>query len=44
MYIDDILVYTDKSIYKHYKHVQKVLLQMWEARLQLDINKSEFKV
>jgi predicted aspartyl protease len=43
-YVDDILVFTDGSLDQHREHVQKVLLRMREAGLQLDIDKSEFEV
>jgi hypothetical protein len=42
--MDNILVYTSGSCNKYCEHIQKVLLQMCEAGLQLDINKSEFEV
>ena len=43
-YVDDILIYTDGTKQQHQEHVQKVLLRMREAGLQLDIDKSEFEV
>ena len=44
VYIDDILVYTDRSLKEHQEHVQKVMLCLREAGLQLDIDKCEFEV
>ena len=42
-YIDDILVYSN-SLSKYKKHVGLVLDRMREARLQLDISRSEFHI
>ena len=44
VYVNNILVYTDKSFEQHREHVQKVILCLREAGLQLDINKCEFEV
>ena len=44
VYIDDILDYIDRSLKKHQEHVQKVMLHLREAGLQLDIDKCEFEV
>jgi len=42
-YLDDILIYSSDKL-EHQEHVWKVLLQLWEAGLQVDIRKSEFYV
>ncbi len=43
-YVNDILIFTDELLHQHRNHVQKVLLQLWEADLQIDIDKCEFEV
>jgi hypothetical protein len=43
-YVDDILIYTDGSLEEHQEHVQKVMLRLQEAGLQLDVDKCEFEV
>ncbi len=43
-YVNDILIFTDKSLHQHWDHVQRVLLWLWEAGLQIDIDKCEFEV
>src|SRR5439155_15767190 len=42
-YLDDIMIYSANEL-EHQEHVCKVLLQLWEAGLQVDIHKSEFHV
>jgi hypothetical protein len=42
-YINDILVFTTGSLRKHYEHVCKVLEWLWQARLQISINKCKFE-
>jgi hypothetical protein len=42
-YLDNILIYS-KNLLKHKTHVKLVLERLREARLQVDIKKSEFKV
>ena len=44
VYVDDILIFTDGSLHQHWNHVQKILLQLWEVSLQIDIDKCEFEV
>ncbi len=43
-YVDDILIFTDELLHQHWNHVQKILLRLWEASLQIDIDKCEFEV
>ena len=43
-YIDDVLIYTDRSLLKHQHHIHKILAKLQKADLQLDINKCEFEV
>ncbi len=43
-YVNDILIFTDELLHQHRNHVQKVLLWLWEAGLQIDIDKCEFEV
>jgi hypothetical protein len=43
-YIDNILIFTNRSLKEHHQHVCSVLQQLREAGLQIDINKSEFEV
>lgn len=42
-YIDDVLVYTDRSCAQHQQHIQKVLTKLSEAGLYLDISKCKFE-
>ncbi len=44
IYVNDILIFTDESLHQHRDHVQRVLLWLWEAGLQIDIDKCEFEV
>jgi len=44
VYVNDILIFTDELLHQHRNHVQKVLLQLWEVGLQIDIDKCEFEV
>jgi len=44
VYVNDILIFTDESLHQHQDHVQRVLLQLWEVDLQIDIDKCEFEV
>ena len=44
MYVNDMLIYTDRSLLKHQHHVHKILAKLQKADLQLDINKCEFEV
>ena len=44
VYVNDILIFTDKSLHQHWDHIQRVLLQLWEVSLQIDIDKCEFEV
>ncbi len=43
-YVNDIFIFTDKSLHQHWNHVQRVLLWLWEVDLQIDIDKCEFEV
>jgi hypothetical protein len=43
-YVDDILIYTDGTLEEHRSHVDKVLVRLREAGLQIDIDKCEFEV
>jgi len=43
-YVNNILIFTDESLHQHQNHVWKVLLQLWEVDLQIDIDKCEFEV
>jgi hypothetical protein len=42
-YLDDILIYSSNKL-EHKEHVKKVLARLWEAGLQADIKKCEFRV
>jgi hypothetical protein len=42
MYLDDILIYSE-NLLEHYEHVQKVLQQLQDTGLQVNIKKSEFQ-
>jgi hypothetical protein len=42
-YIDNILVFTTGSLQKHREHVCKVLERLWQAGLQISINKCKFE-
>ena len=44
VYVNDILIFTDESLHQHQDHVQRVLLQLWEVGLQINIDKCEFEV
>ncbi len=44
VYVNDILIFTDESLHQHQNHVWRILLQLWEAGLQIDIDKCEFEV
>ena len=44
MYLDDILIYTDRSLEDYYKKVNEVIERLQRAGLQADINKYEFTV
>ncbi len=43
-YVNNILIFTDELLHQHQNHVQKILLQLQEADLQIDIDKCEFEV
>ncbi len=43
-YVNNILIFTDELLHQHRNHVQKILLQLWEVSLQIDIDKCEFEV
>ena len=38
------MIFTFRSLKKHYKHVAKVLQRLKDARLQLNINKYKFEI
>jgi len=44
VYIDDILIYTDRDLDQHNTYVRKVLQKLKDAGLQVDISKSKFAV
>jgi hypothetical protein len=44
VYVNDILIFTDESLHQHWNYIQRVLLQLWEVGLQIDIDKCEFEV
>jgi len=44
IYVNDILIFTDKSLHQHQDHVQRILLWLCEVSLQIDIDKCEFEV
>jgi len=44
IYVNDILIFTDESLHQHQDYVQRILLWLWEADLQIDIDKCEFEV
>jgi len=44
VYVNDILIFTDELLHQHQNHVQKILLQLQEASLQIDIDKCKFEV
>ena len=44
VYVNDILIFTDELLHQHWNYVQKILLQLWEVSLQIDIDKCEFEV
>ncbi len=43
-YVDNILIFTDELLHQHRNHVWKILLQLQEVGLQIDIDKCEFEV
>ena len=43
-YLNDILIFTFKSLKKYCEHVIKVLQRLKNTKLQLDINKCEFEI
>ncbi len=43
IYLDDIIIYS-KILKKYKQHVRLILNKLWEADLQIDINKYEFHV
>ncbi len=43
IYLDDIIIYS-KILKKHKQHVWLILNRLWEADLQIDINKCKFHV
>ncbi len=44
VYVNDILIFTDKLLHQHWNYVWKILLQLWEVSLQINIDKCEFEV
>jgi hypothetical protein len=42
-YLNDILIYFD-NVLKHKHYIKLVLQRLWEAGLQININKTEFYV
>ncbi len=42
-YVNNILIFTDELLHQHRNHVWKILLWLWEAGLQIDIDKCEFE-
>lgn len=42
--MDNILIYLDRSLQDHRVYVEKVLKRLYNAGLQLDIDKCKFKV
>ncbi len=44
VYVNNILIFTDELLHQHWNHVWKILLWLWEADLQIDIDKCEFEV
>jgi hypothetical protein len=42
-YVDDILIYSTRSLQDHRQKVGKVLQRLMDAGLQIDINKCEFE-
>jgi len=44
VYVNDILIFTDELLHQHRNHVWKILLWLWEAGLQVDVDKCEFEV
>ncbi len=43
-YVNDILIFIDELLYQHWNYVWKILLQLQEVGLQIDIDKCEFEV
>jgi len=44
VYVNNILIFTDELLHQHWNHIQKILLQLWEVGLQIDIDKCEVEV
>jgi len=44
MYINNILIFINKSFHQHCKHIWKMLLWLQETELQIDIDKCEFEI
>jgi len=44
MYIDDILIYSSKTLSEHRAYIEKVLNRLRDTGLQLDIDKYKFEV
>ena len=44
MYLDNILIYTDRFLEDHYEKVSEVIKRLQRVGLQADINKYEFTV
>ncbi len=44
VYVNNILIFTDELLHQHWNHVWKILLQLQEVGLQIDIDKCEFEV
>jgi len=42
--VNNILIFTDELLHQHWNHVWKILLQLWEVSLQIDIDECEFEV
>ncbi len=43
IYLNDIIIYS-KTLKKHKQHVRLILNKLWEADLQININKCKFHV
>jgi len=43
-YVNNILIFTEKSLHQHWDYIQRILLWLWEVDLQIDIDKCEFEV
>jgi len=44
VYVNDILIFTDESLHQHQNYIWRILLQLQEVDLQIDIDKCEFEV